>query len=178
VTGELQKIRTTGCAGFENSRLKMLLRDAEPMCAIRIHLFGAGIHFTFRSLTLACELRRGEVFDSRASRERDRSAVLVCQELAMKTWIGAAIIAGTLALAGSAAIDPAAAASPKAGASAAAASTSTDLSARRYYRHYRRYAYRPYYQPYYYGRPAYYRPYPYYAPAPFFLGFGFGPWGW
>jgi hypothetical protein len=80
---------------------------------------------------------------------RSALSVLVCQELAMRTLIGAAIIAGTLALAGSAAIDPAAAASSNSGASPAAASTSTDLSARRHYRHYRRYAYRPTYQPYY-----------------------------
>jgi hypothetical protein len=112
------------------------------------------------------------------ARGRHALSVQVCQELAMKTLIGAAIVAATLALAGSAAIDPAAAASPKAGAGAAAASTSTDLGARRHDRHYRRYAYRPSYQPYYYGRPAYYRPYPYSAPVPFFLGFGFGPGGW
>jgi hypothetical protein len=93
----------------------------------------------------------------------------------MKTLIGAALIAATLALAGSAAIDPAAAASPKAGASRAAASTSSDLGARR---HYRRYAYRPADQPYYYGRPVYYRPYPYAAPVPFFLGFGYAPSVW
>jgi hypothetical protein len=93
----------------------------------------------------------------------------------MKTLIGAAVIAGTLALAGPAAIGPAAAASSKTGVSTAAASTSTDLGVRR---HYRRYAHRPSYQPYYYGRPVYYRPYPYAAPVPFFLGFGFGPWGW
>jgi hypothetical protein len=96
----------------------------------------------------------------------------------MKTLIGAAAVAGTLALASPAAMDPAAAASSKSGVRANTVATSTDLSARRHHRHYRRYAHRPPYQPYYYGRPAYYRPYPYSAPVPFFLGFGFGPWGW
>jgi hypothetical protein len=95
----------------------------------------------------------------------------------MKTLIGAAVIAGSLALAGLVAIDPASAASSKA-VSISAAATSTGLGARRHVRHYRRYSYRPTYQPYYYDRPTYYRPYPYSAPAPFFLGFGFSPWGW
>jgi len=31
---------------------------------IRIHLCGAVIHFTFTSLTLACELRRGEALNN------------------------------------------------------------------------------------------------------------------
>ena len=92
----------------------------------------------------------------------------------MKTLIGAAFIAGSLALG---AIDPAAAASSRAGVSTSAAAASTDLGARRH-RHYRRYAYRPAYPPYYYDRPTYYRPYPYSVPAPFFLGFAFGPAGW
>jgi hypothetical protein len=102
------------------------------------------------------------------------------EELAMKTLIGAAVVAGVLALAGPAAIDPAAAASAKAVVHAANASKVTDFSARRRYRHYYRYGYRPYYTPYYYARPTYYRPYPYYAaaPFPFGLSFGIGPWWW
>jgi hypothetical protein len=95
------------------------------------------------------------------------------EELAMKTLIGAAVVAGVLALAGPAAIDPAAA-SPKAGVHAANASKATDFSARRRYRHDYRYGYPPYYTPYYYARPTYYRPYPYYAAAPFPFGFNFG----
>jgi hypothetical protein len=101
------------------------------------------------------------------------------QELAMKTLIGAAVIAGVLmlalALAGSAAIDPAMAASPKADARAADVSPG-DRSARHRYRPDIRYAYRRYDRPYYYDRPTYYRPYPYGVPVPFFLGFAFGPW--
>jgi hypothetical protein len=108
------------------------------------------------------------------------SALRNYEELAMKTLIGAAVVAVAFALAGPAAIDPAAAASPKAGVHAIDASKATDFSARRRYRHYYRYGYRPYYRPYYYARPYYYRPYPYYAPAPFpfGFGFGFGPWWW
>jgi hypothetical protein len=101
------------------------------------------------------------------------------QELAMKTLIGAAVIAGVLmlalALAGPAAIDPAMAASPKADARAADASKPPDRNARHRYRPHVSYAYRRYDRPYYYDRPAYYRPYPYGVPVPFFLGFAFGP---
>jgi hypothetical protein len=96
------------------------------------------------------------------------------RELAMKTLIGAAVIAGVVALAGPAAIDPVMAASPKADARAADVSPG-DRSARHRYRPHTRYAYRRYDRPYYYDRPAYYRPYPYGVPVPFFLGFGFGP---
>jgi hypothetical protein len=94
----------------------------------------------------------------------------------MKTLIGMAVVAATLAFAGPAAI-AATDTAPRAKSQAAAKSDATDFSARRYYRRYYGYGYRPYYQPYpyYYARPYYYRPYPYYAPAPFPFGFGFGP---
>jgi len=92
----------------------------------------------------------------------------------VKTWIGAAVIAG-LALFAPAATGNAAAADSKAGIFATDASKATDRSARRRTRHYRRYAARPYYRPYYYDRPYDYQPYPYDTPVPFFLGIGFGP---
>jgi hypothetical protein len=97
------------------------------------------------------------------------------EELAMKTLIGAAIVAGSLALAGLGAIQPAAAA-PKAGVQPIDAPKATDLSARR--RHH--YGYDRYHEPYYLARPTYYRPYPYYAAAPFPFGVGFSPgiWPW
>jgi hypothetical protein len=100
----------------------------------------------------------------------------------MKTLIGAAIVAGSLALAGLGAIQPAAAA-PKAGVQAIDASKSTDLSARRRYH----YGYDRYHEPYYLARPTYYRPYPYYyrpypyyaaGPFPFGVGFSPGIWPW
>jgi hypothetical protein len=103
------------------------------------------------------------------------SALRKHEELAMKTLIGAAVVAGGLALAGLAAIGPAAAASPKAGVQAIDASKATDFSARRRYRHHYHYGYS---RPYYLGRPTYYRPYPYYAAAPFPFGVGFGPGVW
>ena len=90
----------------------------------------------------------------------------------MKTSIGAAVIAGTLALAALIAIDPAAAASSKSGVSATADATSTDPGTRRHHRHYRRYAYRPY--PTYYGRPVTYAPAPFF-PIPPLWGYG---WEW
>jgi len=97
------------------------------------------------------------------------------EELAMKTLITAAAVAGALVVAGPAAIDPAAAAAPQMKAQTAGISDATDFSARRYHRrYYRHYGYRPYY----YARPTYYRPYPYYAPAPFPFGIGFGPFWW
>ena len=94
----------------------------------------------------------------------------------MKTLIGMAVVAATLAFTGPAAI-AATGATPRVKSQAAAKSDATDFSARRYYRRYYGYGYRPYYRPYpyYYARPYYYRPYPYYAPAPFPFGFGFGP---
>jgi hypothetical protein len=105
------------------------------------------------------------------------------QELMMKSWIGAALVAGVVVLAGPASLSPATAAQPQAAAQKADAGKATDISAqRRYYRRHYHYGYRPYdrpyYQPHYYARPYYYRPYPYYAPAPFTFGFGFGPYGW
>jgi hypothetical protein len=110
------------------------------------------------------------------------SALRNHEELAMKTLIGAAVVAGGLALAGLAAIQPAAAASPKAGVHAIDVSKATDLSARRRYRHHHRYGHRQYHQPYYLARPTYYRPYPYYyRPYPYYVsasfpfGVGFGP---
>jgi hypothetical protein len=82
----------------------------------------------------------------------------------MKTLIGAAIVAGSLALAGLGAVQPAAAA-PKAGVQPIDASKATDLSARR--RHH--YGYDRYHEPYYLARPTYYRPYPYYyRPYPYY----------
>jgi|SRR6266436_10322663 len=107
------------------------------------------------------------------------SALRKHEELAMKTLIGVAIVAGGLALAGLAAIGPAAAASPKAGVQAIDASKATDFSARRRYHDGYSRAYdlaRPTYVP---PSPYYYRPYPYYA-LPFFVGFGPGvsPWGY
>jgi hypothetical protein len=104
------------------------------------------------------------------------------EELAMKTLIGAAIVAGSLALAGLGTIQPAAAA-PKAGVQPIDAPKATDLSARR--RHH--YGYDRYHEPYYLARPTYYRPYPYYyrpypyyaaAPFPFGVGFSPGIWPW
>jgi hypothetical protein len=115
------------------------------------------------------------------------SALRKHEELAMKTFIGAAVVAGGLALAGLAATQPAAAASPKAGVQAIDVSKATDLSARRRYRHHYRYIYRGYHRPYYLARPTYYRPYPYYyrpypyyaaAPFPFGVGFSPGIWPW
>ena len=115
------------------------------------------------------------------------SALRKHEELAMKTLIGAAVVAGGLALAGLAAIQPAAAASPKAGVQAIDVSNATDLSARRRHRHHYHYGYRRYHQPYYLARPTYYRPYPYYyrpypyyaaAPFPFGVGFSPGIWPW
>src|SRR6478736_8636766 len=103
---------------------------------------------------------------------RALSALRYHEECAMKTLMGAAVVAGLLALAGPPAIGPAAAASPKAGIEPLDTSKATDFSARRRYRHHYRYGYVPYY----YARPTYYRPYPYYTPAPFTFGFGFGPW--
>jgi hypothetical protein len=115
------------------------------------------------------------------------SALRKHEELAMKTLIGAAVVAGGLTLAGVAAIQPAAAASPKAGVQAIDVSKATDLSARRRHRHHYHYGYRRYHQPYYLARPTYYRPYPYYyrpypyyaaAPFPFGVGFSPGIWPW
>jgi hypothetical protein len=116
------------------------------------------------------------------------SALRKHEELAMKTLIGAAVVAGGLALTGLGAIQPAAAASPKAGVQAIDASkAATDLSARRRYRHHYRDDYGRYHQPYYLARPTYYRPYPYYyrpypyyaaAPFPFGVGFSPGVWPW
>jgi hypothetical protein len=105
------------------------------------------------------------------------SALRKHEELAMKTLIGAAVVAGPLALAGLAAIGPAAAASPKAGVQAIDASRATDFSARR--RHHEGYSRtydlaRPTYVP---PSPYYIRPYPYYG-LPFFVGFSPGVWPW
>jgi hypothetical protein len=97
------------------------------------------------------------------------------RELAMRRWIGAAVVAGAMALAGPVAINPAAAASSKGGIHTTRSFEATELGGRRRARHHIRYAYRPDDRPYYYDRPDYYRPYPYVAPVPFFLGFGFGP---
>jgi hypothetical protein len=102
------------------------------------------------------------------------------ENVAMKRWIGAAIMAAGLALSGPVATGSAAAANSEVGLHAAGlhgtdASKATDLGARRRVRHYRRDAYRAYDRPRYYDRPYDYRPYPYAAPVPFFLGFGFGP---
>lgn len=92
----------------------------------------------------------------------------------MRTLLGMAVVATTLALNGPAAI-AASEKDPSAG-SHAVKSTATDFSAhRRHHRHGQRH-YRPYAPAYYYARPVYYRPYPYSVPAPFVFGIGYGPW--
>jgi hypothetical protein len=106
--------------------------------------------------------------------------LILHENVAMKRWIGAAVMAAGLVLSGPAATGSAAAANSKVGLDAASlhttdASKATDLGARRRVRHYRRDAYRADDRPRYYDRPYDYRPYPYAAPVPFFLGFGFGP---
>jgi hypothetical protein len=53
---KLQKIRTPAYTGFEDIDEKFVMR--EPFHVIRILVCGAGIHFTFTSLTLAFGLRR------------------------------------------------------------------------------------------------------------------------
>lgn len=104
--------------------------------------------------------------------------------VALKRWIGAAVMAAGLALSGPVATGSVAANSKvglhKVGLLAVGlhptdTSKATDLSARRRVRHYRHDAYHPYYRAYYYDRPYDYRPYSYAAPVPFFLGIGFGP---
>lgn len=145
----------TGAAGNGRCAVRARKRDQQAR--------GAGL---FSCATMSREIRTAGI-TIRAPRRY--------QEVAMKTLIGAAVIAGVLALAAPAAIDPAIAASPKADARAAEVSKPTGSGARHRYRSRARYAYRPYYQPYYYDRPIYYRPYPYDVPVPFFLGVGFGP---
>ena len=107
------------------------------------------------------------------------SDIWINEESAMRSLIGAALVASALVVAGAAAISPVAAAS-QAKAQSAGTSDATDFSAHRYVRRYHRHSgySRPYYRPTYYDRPVYYRPYPYLSPAPFTFGIGFGPVWW
>jgi hypothetical protein len=50
--------RDEGCRERKCCRAKL-----EPVRAMRIHQYGAAIHFTFTSLTLDCDLRCGEAAD-------------------------------------------------------------------------------------------------------------------
>jgi hypothetical protein len=78
----------------------MLLRDAEPICAIRIHLCGTGIHFTFTSLTLALRTasRRGARLN-RAHADVNSDDLKEGYPMNVKTLLGCAAVGGLLMLA-------------------------------------------------------------------------------
>jgi hypothetical protein len=100
------------------------------------------------------------------------------EEIAMKGWIGLALVAGALVVAAPALMATTTAAPAQTIMERADAAKASEFTAQRHHRRYYRDGYRPDYRPYYYARPYYYRPYPYSSPAPFTFGFGFGPFWW